>query len=117
MVHRPYHHYSTSALRELRRDLAASHAQLEDQRADFVERAGLDAGDSRQFDVLINSLGDQIAAIDQELVTRERETTVVPSRGHRDEARGRVRVERHGPRVSQANPKPHCRAKGFGPGA
>ena len=111
MVHRPYHHYATSTLRELSRDLAASHAQLEDQRADYAKPPGSDDDDSRQFDVLITDLGNQIAAIDQELVTRQQETTAGSSRGHRGEARGRIRVESHDPRVAQAIPKPHCHAK------
>ena len=111
MVHRPYHHYATSTLRELSRDLAASHAQLEDQRADYAKPPGSDDDDSRQFDVLINNLGDQIAAIDQELVTRQRETTAFPSSRHRGEAWSPVRALRHNPQVAPANLKPHCRAK------
>ena len=111
MVHKPYHHYATSTLRELSRDLAASRAQLEEQRADDLKRAGSDAGDSRQVDILINNLGDQIAAIDQELVTRERERTAVSLGGHREAAPGGVGVRRHNSRVAQADPKPHCRAK------
>jgi hypothetical protein len=81
MVYRPYHGYSTSALRELSRDLSSSQAQLEDQRADYVQRGGSDRDDLRQFDVLISNLGDQVAAIDQEFVTRRRERAAVPRAG------------------------------------
>jgi len=98
MVNRPYHDYSTTTLRELSRDLAASQAQLEDQRADCLERVGADGDDLRQVEVLITNLGRQLAIVDQELATRERER-----------AAGRVR--RYGSRVTLANPKPHCRPK------
>jgi len=111
MVYRPYHSYSTSALRELSKDLSSSQAQLGDQRADYVMQAGLDQDDLHRFDVLVNRLGDQIAAIDQESITRQQGSTTIPPTGHRG-ARGRPgRTRRPDPRVMQANPKPHCRAK------
>lgn len=111
MVNRPYHDYSTSALRELSRDLASSQAQLEDQRADCLKRAGSDHDDLRQFDALINDFGHQLAAIDQEFVTRQRERAVVAASGHRGVTWRAGRSPRSDPRVMQANPKPHCRAK------
>jgi hypothetical protein len=111
MVDRPYHDYSTVTLRELSRDLAASQAQLEDQRADCLERVGADGGDLRQVDVLINNLGRQLAIVDQELATRERERAAAAAGGHRAVTQGPERVRRYGSRVTLANPKPHCRPK------
>ena len=91
MVNRPYHDYSTSALRELAVDLAASQAQIEDQRADYLKRAGSDDDDIRQLDVLIEDLDDRLAAVDRELVTRDRVRAAANSSGD--------------------HPKPHCHAK------
>lgn len=113
MVDRPYHDYSTNALRELSRDLALSQIQLEDQRADYVKPGGSDNDDLRQFDALINKLGDQLAAVDQELVTRDRETTAAAAGGHRGQTRHPSHVPTHSPQVMGGNPKPHCRAKRF----
>ena len=113
MVDRPYHEYSTNALREMSRDLASSQLQLEDQRADYVKPGGSDDDDLRQFDTLINTLGDQLAAVEQELATRHRETTAAVAGRHRGEIRQPGDVQTHGPQVMRENPKPHCRAKRF----
>jgi hypothetical protein len=111
MVHRPFHGYSTSALRELSRDLGSSQAQLEDQRADYVKRAGSDYDDLRELDALITSLSNQILAVDQEVVSRRRERAAIPPSGYRGVTQRPGQVRRHTPRVMQANPKPHCRAR------
>jgi hypothetical protein len=76
-----------------------------------VKRGGSDGDDLRQFDILIHNLGDQIAAIDKELVTRRRERPAIPSSGRRGKASIPAGLRRHNPGVIQANPKPHCRAK------
>lgn len=110
MVDRPYHHYSTSALRELTVDIASSQVQLEDQRADYVKRAGSDDDDLRRLDVLIKDLGDQFAAVDHELVTRKRERQAANASGHGGTPRRPGRLRAYGPRVMLADPKPHCRA-------
>jgi hypothetical protein len=107
MVHRPYHDYSAAALRDLSRDLASSQAQLEDQRADWVKRAGPENEDLRELDVLVSDLGNHLAAVDQELATRRRERAASAVSGHR----GAGLVRRHVPQVVQSNAKPHCRAK------
>ena len=111
MVVRPYHDYSISALRELSGDLTASRVQLQDQRADYVKRPGSEDDDLRQLEALINSLGDQLAAVDQELVVRHQDTTAAAARGHRDFTRRRSHVRTYNPQVIRTNPKPHCRAK------
>jgi len=111
MVDRPYHDYSTSALRELSRDLASSQLQLEDQRTDYVKRRGSDDDDLRQLEVLISTLGHQLAAVDQELVTRDRETAAAAAGERRGVTRRPNHVRTYGPQVISANPKPHCRAK------
>ena len=114
MVDRPYHDYSTSALRELSRDLASSQEQLEDQRADFGKRSGSDDDDLRQLDVLIDKLGHQLAAVDQELATRSREAAVAAAHGPRGVNRRPNHLWAYSSQVISANPKPHCRAKTTG---
>jgi len=111
MVDRPYHDYSTSALRELSIDLASSQVLLEDQRADCVKGTCCVDDDLREFDVLINDLGDQLAAVSQELVTRHREREAAGVSAHRGVTTRSARVPRYGPQVMGRNPKPHCRAK------
>jgi hypothetical protein len=111
MVNRPYHDYATSALRELSIDLAASQAQLQDQRADCVGRAGSGADDVRQLDFLINDLGYQLATLDQELVTRRRERTAAAASTDRGVTGRPGRLRSHRTRVIRATPKPHFRAK------
>jgi hypothetical protein len=108
MVDRPYHDYSTSTLRELGRDLASSQAQLDDQRADYIEVAGSDHDELDQLDVLIDELGRKLAAIDRELDTRHRERTAVTEGMRRGATRHAASAWTHMP----AEPKPHCRAKG-----
>ena len=107
----PYHDYSTSALRELTMDLESSQVQLADQRADYGKRAGPDDDDLCQLDVLIKNLGHQLAAVDHELVTRDRERAAANASGHRGIRRRPGRLRTYSPRVNRANPKPHCRAK------
>lgn len=111
MVDRPYHDYSTSALRELSMDLVCSQVQLEDQRADYGKLAGSDDHDLRQLDVLIKNLGHQLVAVDHELVTRDRETAAANASGHCAIPRRPGRLLTYSPRLIRANPKPHCRAK------
>jgi len=113
MVDRPYHDYSTSALRELSRDLVSSQVQLEDQRTDHVKLPGSDDDDLRQLEVLIDNLGHQLAAMDQELVRRDRETALAAAGGHRSVTRRPSHVRTYHSQVMRANPKPHCRAKRF----
>jgi hypothetical protein len=112
MVDRPYHDYSTSALRELGRDLASSQAQLNDQRADYIEVAGSDHDELRRLDVLIDELGRKLAAIDRELDTRHRERTAVPASARRGVTRHAASGRTHSQRVMPAEAKPHFRAKG-----
>ena len=81
MVHRPYHDYTTSALRELT-DLTSSQAQLEDQRGDLAKRADSDVDDLRELEGLVSDLGHQLAATDKELVARQRETRAVAGSAH-----------------------------------
>ena len=116
MVARPYHDYSTNALRELSSDLTACQVQLQDQRADCVERPDSKDDDLRQLEVLINNLGDQLAAVDRELVVRHRETAVAAQR-HRDVTRRPRHVQTYSSQMIRANPKPHCRAKRLPAGA
>ena len=111
MVDRPYHDYATSALRELSRDLASSQAQLDDQRADYVEPAGSDHDDLRELDALINDLGHELAAVDRELATRHRERTTAIASTRRGGTWDPGGVRGRGHRVTRAVPKPHCRAK------
>jgi len=111
MVDRPYHGYSISALRELSSNLALSQAQLADQRADCVKRAGSGDEDLCQLDVLISSLDDQLAAVDQELVTRHRESAADGGNARPGTAQRTGRVLRNSPPAMRANSKPHCRAK------
>lgn len=111
MVDRPYHDYSTSALRELSMDLVCSQVQLEDQRADYGKLAGSDDDDLRQLDVLIKNLGHQLVAVDHELVTRDRETAGANASGHCAIPRRPGRLLTYSPRLIRANPKPHGRAK------
>lgn len=107
MVDRPYHDYSTSALRELGRDLASSQAQLDDQRADYMEVAGSDHDELRHLDILIDELARKLAAIDRELDTRHRERTAVTAGMRRGPTRHAATARTHLPE----EPKPHCRAK------
>jgi hypothetical protein len=108
MVDRPYHDYATSALRELSRDLASSQAQLDDQRADYIELSGSDHDDLRQLDALIEDLGHELAAVDRELATRHRERTAAGASTRRAVTWGAGSARR---RVTRREPKPHCRAK------
>jgi len=105
MVDRPYHDYATSTLRELSRDLASSQAQLDDQRADYIELSGSDHDDLRQLDALIEDLGHELAAVDRELATRHR---AAGASTRRAVAWGAGNARR---RVTRREPKPHCRAK------
>lgn len=73
MADRSYHDYATSALRELELDLASSQGELQDERADYARRADADIDDLRRLDGLIGDLGQQLAAIDRELLARRRE--------------------------------------------
>jgi hypothetical protein len=111
MADRPYHDYSTSALRELTMDLLASQVELEDQRADYVKRAGLDDDDLRQVDGLIEDLGHQLAAVHHELATRERDRPAANASGQRVIPTRPWHLRAYSPRVMRADPKPHCRAK------
>lgn len=111
MVVRPYHDYSTSALRELSRDLASSQVQVKDQRADYLRRGGSHDDDLRELDALIGDLGDQLAAVDRELGSRQRDRTTATAGRQRGVTHHPDPLRRRGPRVTQDNPKPHCRAK------
>jgi hypothetical protein len=109
MVERPYHDYATSALCELRADLASSQAQLEDQRADYARRSGSHDDDLRELRFLLEDLGHHLAAVDRELARRDRASGAASRQ--RDPARQPGHVRRHDPRGTRHNPKPHCRAK------
>ena len=107
----PYHDFSTSALRELRGDFASSRDQLEDQRFDYVIRGGPHDDRLRDLDVLIDDLDHQLTAVDQELLTRQRDRSPVAASGHRGVTPHEVRARRHSPRVAPGIPKPHFRVK------
>jgi hypothetical protein len=111
MVDRPYHDYSTSALRELSMDLVSSQVQLEDQRADYGKLADSDGDNLRQLDVLIKNLGHQLVAVDHELVTRDQETPATNASGQCAIPRRPRRLRTYSPWLIRTNPKPHCRAK------
>lgn len=111
MVIRPYHDYSITALRELRIDLGSSQAQLRDQRSDYVTRGGSRDGGLHELDVLIENLGHQLAAVDQEIITRQRDGSTAVGNGQRGVSPHANRARRHSARVTRGQPKPHCRGK------
>jgi hypothetical protein len=111
MVVGPYHDYSTSALRDLRGDFASSRGQLEDQRSDYLIQGAFHGDQLRDLDVLIEDLVHQLAAIDQELLTRERERSPADASGPRAVTPHRVCAWTHSPRLTCGNPKPHFRGK------
>ena len=71
MVDRPYHDYSTDALLALRRDLEASQAQIEDQRADYLVQGGSRIDDLGQLRKTLSTHRMHINAINQELNRRQ----------------------------------------------
>ena len=72
MVDRPYRDYSVEALLDLRGDLQASKAQIEEQRADYLNRGGSAIDDLGQLRKILNTHTKHLTAIDQELEARRR---------------------------------------------